>query len=248
MSEHVRLFVSFPEELADRPMIYEVVKRFDVVPNIRRANVEQHSGWVILELTGVAGPARRLDRLPRRGRLHGQHDGRRRHRGMTSPPARRAARARTAAGSERRHPRGRRARAPRMGRAVGGAHPRRVGSHRRPTRASGPSATRSTPARPRPMRVVAELRVVVRARRRGATVDAARDRARARTASRPPCSRPPASRRSSATSSPSGPGPTTPTGSSSHGLGDLGDDDLAPLQMAWGMAKAKVLRARARQP
>ena len=53
MSEHVRLFVSFPEELADRPMIYEVVKRFDVVPNIRRANVEQHSGWVILELTGA---------------------------------------------------------------------------------------------------------------------------------------------------------------------------------------------------
>ena len=32
MSEHVRLFVSFPEDLVDRPMIYEVVKRFDVVP------------------------------------------------------------------------------------------------------------------------------------------------------------------------------------------------------------------------
>ena len=55
MTEHVRLFVSFPEELVDRPMIYEVVKRFDVVPNIRRANVEQHSGWVILELTGAQG-------------------------------------------------------------------------------------------------------------------------------------------------------------------------------------------------
>jgi hypothetical protein len=54
VSEHVRLFVSFPEELVDRPMIYEVVKRFDVVPNIRRANVEQHSGWVILELNGAA--------------------------------------------------------------------------------------------------------------------------------------------------------------------------------------------------
>ena len=52
MSEHVRLFVSFPEELADRPMIYEVVKRYDVVPNIRRANVEEHTGWVILELNG----------------------------------------------------------------------------------------------------------------------------------------------------------------------------------------------------
>jgi hypothetical protein len=49
----VRLFVSFPEELVDRPMIYEIVKRFDVVPNIRRANVEVHSGWVILELRGA---------------------------------------------------------------------------------------------------------------------------------------------------------------------------------------------------
>jgi hypothetical protein len=29
-----------------------------------------------------------------------------------------------------------------------------------------------------------------------------------------------------------------------HGLGDLGDDDLAPLQMVWGLAKAKLLRAR----
>ena len=48
----MRLFVSFPEELVDRPMIYEIVKRFDVVPNIRRANVEAHSGWVILELSG----------------------------------------------------------------------------------------------------------------------------------------------------------------------------------------------------
>jgi L-aspartate semialdehyde sulfurtransferase ferredoxin len=53
VSEHVRLFVSFPESLVDRPMIYEVVKRFDVVPNIRRANVEDHSGWVILELNGA---------------------------------------------------------------------------------------------------------------------------------------------------------------------------------------------------
>jgi hypothetical protein len=29
-----------------------------------------------------------------------------------------------------------------------------------------------------------------------------------------------------------------------HGLGELGDEDLAPLQLAWGMAKAKVVRAR----
>lgn len=54
----VRLHVSFPEELVDRPMVYEIVKEYDVVPNIRRANVEAHSGWVILELTG---PTERLD-------------------------------------------------------------------------------------------------------------------------------------------------------------------------------------------
>jgi ABC-type methionine transport system ATPase subunit len=55
VTDHVdalRLFVSFPEVLVDKPMIYEMVKRFDVVPNIRRANVEAHSGWVILELSG----------------------------------------------------------------------------------------------------------------------------------------------------------------------------------------------------
>jgi ABC-type methionine transport system ATPase subunit len=51
--EQVRLFVSFPEELVDRPLVYELVKRFDVVPNIRRANVEQHSGWLIVELDGT---------------------------------------------------------------------------------------------------------------------------------------------------------------------------------------------------
>ena len=49
----LKLFVSFPEDLVERPMIYELVKRFDVVPNIRRANVEAHSGWVILELSGA---------------------------------------------------------------------------------------------------------------------------------------------------------------------------------------------------
>jgi hypothetical protein len=52
--DHVRLFVAFPETLVDRPMIYEIVKQFDVVPNIRRANVESNSGWVILELGGSA--------------------------------------------------------------------------------------------------------------------------------------------------------------------------------------------------
>lgn len=48
----LRLFVSFPEEIVEKPLLYEIVKQFDVVPNIRRANVEDHSGWIILELAG----------------------------------------------------------------------------------------------------------------------------------------------------------------------------------------------------
>jgi hypothetical protein len=51
-SPAIRLFVSIPEELVERPMIYEMIKKFDVVPSIRRANVEANSAWVILELSG----------------------------------------------------------------------------------------------------------------------------------------------------------------------------------------------------
>jgi hypothetical protein len=53
-SPSIRLFVSIPEALVERPMIYEMIKKFDVVPSIRRANVEEHSAWVILELAGSA--------------------------------------------------------------------------------------------------------------------------------------------------------------------------------------------------
>jgi ABC-type methionine transport system ATPase subunit len=58
-SDSMRLFVSIPESLVERPMIYEVIKRFDVIPSIRRANVEAHSAWMILEL---AGPNEARDR------------------------------------------------------------------------------------------------------------------------------------------------------------------------------------------
>ncbi|MEW6471625.1 MAG: NIL domain-containing protein [Actinomycetota bacterium] len=52
MTSRSRLHLSFPEPLVERPVIYEAANRFGVVPNIRRANVETHSGWVILELSG----------------------------------------------------------------------------------------------------------------------------------------------------------------------------------------------------
>jgi hypothetical protein len=54
-SPSIRLFVSIPEEQVERPVIYEMIKRFDVIPSIRRANVEAHSAWIILELSGAVG-------------------------------------------------------------------------------------------------------------------------------------------------------------------------------------------------
>ncbi len=50
MSEHWRL--TFPEEHVTDPVIYHLVKDFDVVPNIRRAAIENHFGWLVLEVEG----------------------------------------------------------------------------------------------------------------------------------------------------------------------------------------------------
>lgn len=48
----VRLYLSFPEDLVEQPIIYEAANRFGVMPNILRASIEAHSGWVILDLSG----------------------------------------------------------------------------------------------------------------------------------------------------------------------------------------------------
>lgn len=50
MAEHLRL--TFPEERVTEPVIYRLVKDFDVVPNIRRASIENHFGWMVIELDG----------------------------------------------------------------------------------------------------------------------------------------------------------------------------------------------------
>lgn len=45
-----RVHLTFPETLIREPVIYNLGKIFNIVTNIRRANVEQRTGWVILEL------------------------------------------------------------------------------------------------------------------------------------------------------------------------------------------------------
>lgn len=47
-----RLELTFPEKLIKKPVIYQLVKEFEVIPNIRRANVDESFGWMILELSG----------------------------------------------------------------------------------------------------------------------------------------------------------------------------------------------------
>jgi ABC-type methionine transport system ATPase subunit len=47
-----RVKLTFPEHLVREPIIGRMVQEFDVMPNIRRASVEEHVGWMICEVTG----------------------------------------------------------------------------------------------------------------------------------------------------------------------------------------------------
>ena len=47
-----RVKFTFPTELITDPIIYELGHRFKVVTNIRRADVREDMGWVVLELEG----------------------------------------------------------------------------------------------------------------------------------------------------------------------------------------------------
>jgi L-aspartate semialdehyde sulfurtransferase ferredoxin len=47
-----RLHLTFPEHLIDEPVIHRLGKDFDLVTNIRRANVDERFAWVILEVDG----------------------------------------------------------------------------------------------------------------------------------------------------------------------------------------------------
>jgi ABC-type methionine transport system ATPase subunit len=50
----VRVRLTFPESLVRTPVLARLVKDFDVEPNIRRADVEEHRGWILCELDGTA--------------------------------------------------------------------------------------------------------------------------------------------------------------------------------------------------
>ena len=45
-----RVQLTFPPSLIQEPIVYRLVKDFDIVINIRRADVKTDRGWVILEM------------------------------------------------------------------------------------------------------------------------------------------------------------------------------------------------------
>jgi len=47
-----RVMFSFNEEQAREPLIYNLGQQFNIITNIRRANLSEDKGWIMLELEG----------------------------------------------------------------------------------------------------------------------------------------------------------------------------------------------------
>jgi ABC-type methionine transport system ATPase subunit len=48
-----RVKLTFPQQLIKEPVIFTMAKKFDVMPNIRRARVTETVGEMVLELEGT---------------------------------------------------------------------------------------------------------------------------------------------------------------------------------------------------
>ncbi|HEY1830696.1 MAG TPA: NIL domain-containing protein [Acidimicrobiales bacterium] len=51
----IQVKLTFPESEVRRPVLAILVRQFDVDPDIRRADVEEHRGWIVCEIDGAAG-------------------------------------------------------------------------------------------------------------------------------------------------------------------------------------------------
>ncbi len=47
-----KVLLSYPESLIQEPVLFRMVRQFDIVPNIRRARVTETVGEIVLELKG----------------------------------------------------------------------------------------------------------------------------------------------------------------------------------------------------
>jgi len=53
-----RIKLTFPQELIKEPVVFNMAKKYDIIPNIRRARVTESVGEVVLE---IEGPAKNLE-------------------------------------------------------------------------------------------------------------------------------------------------------------------------------------------
>ena len=47
-----QLMFTFPQKLIREPIIYNLSQQFNIVTNIRQADISEDKGWVVLELEG----------------------------------------------------------------------------------------------------------------------------------------------------------------------------------------------------
>lgn len=48
-----KFYLTYPPALIKQPLIYLLIKKFDVIPNIRGANVSDEMGLLAIEIEGV---------------------------------------------------------------------------------------------------------------------------------------------------------------------------------------------------
>jgi hypothetical protein len=48
-----QVMFTFPEKLIKEPIIFNLGRQFNVVTNVRRADITEKKGWVVLELDGA---------------------------------------------------------------------------------------------------------------------------------------------------------------------------------------------------
>ena len=67
---NLRFHIRFPEEKIKEPIIYQIGREFQIVTNIRRADVRETIGWMDVELSGdTAEIERAVDGLRKKGVL-----------------------------------------------------------------------------------------------------------------------------------------------------------------------------------
>ena len=44
--------LTLPSELVTEPVIYNLGRKYNIITNIRRANITPNAGWIIMEMSG----------------------------------------------------------------------------------------------------------------------------------------------------------------------------------------------------